>query len=41
MTELVVLDVNETLSDVSALSPLFVELGLAEGDAAAWFAGAA
>ena len=39
MTGLVVLDVNETLSDVSALRPVFAEVGLGEAAAAAWFAG--
>ena len=36
---LVVLDVNETLSDMSPMREVFIEAGLADGDVAAWFAG--
>jgi 2-haloacid dehalogenase len=38
MTGLVVLDVNETLSDVSALRPVFAGIGLPEAAVATWFA---
>ena len=34
-----VLDVNETLSDLTALAPRLVEVGLAESDLEPWFAG--
>lgn len=37
--ELVVLDVNETLSDLSPLRAAFADEGLAEHDVEAWFAG--
>ncbi|WP_407317487.1 haloacid dehalogenase type II [Isoptericola halotolerans] len=36
---LVVLDVNETLSDLAPMGEAFVEAGLDAGDAEAWFAG--
>ena len=37
--ELVVLDVNETLSDLTPMADAFVEVGLDGRDVAAWFAG--
>lgn len=37
MTELIVFDVNETLSDLSSLNDVFAEVGLA-GQTEAWFA---
>ncbi|MGN6609720.1 MAG: haloacid dehalogenase type II [Jatrophihabitans sp.] len=36
---IVVFDVNETLSDLSALQPVFARAGLAPGTLPAWFAG--
>lgn len=37
--ELVVLDVNETLSDLSPMADAFTRVGLAGGEVEAWFAG--
>lgn len=37
--ELIVLDVNETLSDLSGLDEVFRDVGLDDRDAPAWFAG--
>ncbi len=37
--ELVVLDVNETLSDLSPMAEAFAEVGLESSEAPAWFAG--
>lgn len=37
--ELVVLDVNETLSDLTPLSEAFTQVGLGAGDVGEWFAG--
>ena len=39
MSHLIVLDVNETLSDLTPLREAFTEVGLAEHDVDAWFAG--